>query len=159
MFIAREIIDGKYWVIEHAEKRIGHISLEEINSKDVKYVLSANNTLAFFNDVDSLKIELGEAEFVSTSRTLTATYTAIGYPTKHPAHAPLFNVVTGLPSYTISATSPTRFAAGYYCIKFHQRGWSTAFCPRVRTLDTYDYAGPFMTLDEAKEKYRELRKD
>lgn len=65
-----------------------------------------------------------------------------GYPIKHEvwydvSHAPI-------PSYTRTKSSNTRYAAGYYALKF-TNGWSPSFCPKLSTLNDYEYMGPYTT--------------
>ena len=55
-----------------------------------------------------------------------------------------------MPVYKKTATSQQYFAAGYYGIKFPRLGWSDAFCPRLKTLNDYDYIGPFKNLSDVQ---------
>ena len=65
-----------------------------------------------------------------------------GYPVKHPTW---HNIVTEpVPSYTRTANSDTRYAAGYYALRF-TNGWTQSFCPKLTTLSEYEYIGPFTT--------------
>jgi hypothetical protein len=65
-----------------------------------------------------------------------------GYPIKH---STWHNVmIDPVPSYTRTANSDLRYAAGYYGLRF-QNGWTQSFCPKFTTLAEYEYIGPFTT--------------
>jgi len=65
-----------------------------------------------------------------------------GFPVKHTTH---FDPSTDpVPNYSRTVKSKTRYAAGYYALKFPQ-GWTHSFCPRLSTLAEYEYIGPFQT--------------
>lgn len=65
-----------------------------------------------------------------------------GFPVKHTY---VFNTVNDpVPSYTRTESSTTRYAAGYYGLRF-PNGWTQSFCPKLATLSQYEYIGPFTT--------------
>ncbi len=65
-----------------------------------------------------------------------------GYPIKH---SEWYNVLDEpVPSYTRLEKGQTRYAAGYYGLKF-SNGWTHSFCPKLATLSEYEYIGPFTT--------------
>jgi hypothetical protein len=65
-----------------------------------------------------------------------------GYPIKHGEWHNV--VVEPVPSYTRTAKSEHRYAAGYYGLRF-PNGWTQSFCPKLSTLADYEYIGPFTT--------------
>lgn len=65
-----------------------------------------------------------------------------GYPVKH---SNVFNIEEGdYFSYTKLEHSQDRYAAGYFAIKFKEN-YLPCFCPRVSTLSSYPFVGPFKT--------------
>ena len=65
-----------------------------------------------------------------------------GYPVKH---TEWYNTLEDpVPSYTRTAKSDHRYAAGYYGLRF-PNGWTQSFCPKLATLAEYEYIGPFTT--------------
>ena len=63
-----------------------------------------------------------------------------GFPIKHDL---FYNLETDpIPSYTRTERSSTRYAAGYYGLKF-PHGWTASFCPKFTTLTDYECIGPF----------------
>lgn len=62
------------------------------------------------------------------------------YPVKHDTW---FNELEKpVPNYTRTATSSVAYAAGYFAVKY-PHGWSAVFCPKLSTLNEYEYQGPF----------------
>lgn len=62
-----------------------------------------------------------------------------------------------LPLFSKKATSEVYYSAGYYCLNF-PKNWMPAFCPKLSTLETYEYAGPFKTEMEMRSSLAKLRK-
>ena len=61
-----------------------------------------------------------------------------------------YDVKNRLPLFTKSFKSKSLYCAGYYIIKF-DKGWVKSFCPKLVTLETYDYKGPFKQKLEMRE--------
>ena len=66
------------------------------------------------------------------------------FPTSTNAYNPLFDVQNNLPLYSKSKKSKSLYCAGYYTIRF-AKGWVKSFCPKLITLQRYEYKGPFKT--------------
>lgn len=74
-----------------------------------------------------------------------------GFPVKH---SNVFNVeYDPVLSYTKLEHSQDRYAAGYYGIKFKET-FQPSFCPRISTITSYDYVGPFKTTLELQHAMR-----
>jgi hypothetical protein len=56
----------------------------------------------------------------------------------------MYDVKKKLPLFTKSKKSKSLYCAGYYTIRF-AKGWVKSFCPKLITLQRYDYKGPFTT--------------
>lgn len=68
------------------------------------------------------------------------------YPVKH---STVYDIKLGeYPIYTKREGSKDRYAAGYYTIEF-TNNFQLRFCPRVSTLESNDWDGPFKTKLEA----------
>lgn len=65
---------------------------------------------------------------------------------------------TKLPLFSKKSTSDVYYSAGYYCLNF-PKNWMPAYCPKLSTLETYTYAGPFKTEMEMKSSLTKLRKE
>lgn len=79
-----------------------------------------------------------------------------GFPIKHKE---FYNVLTEtVSSYTRTETSSTRYAAGYYGLRF-PNGWTSSFCPKLTTLSEYEYIGPFTTRLEMQHQISSKNKE
>lgn len=69
-------------------------------------------------------------------------------------------LITGnkLPLFSKKATSDVYYSAGHYCLNF-PKNWMPAYCPKLSTLETYEYAGPFKTELEMRSSLTKLRKE
>jgi hypothetical protein len=63
-----------------------------------------------------------------------------------------------LPLFSKKASSNVYYSAGHYCIHF-PKNWVPAHCPKLSTLESYEYAGPFKTDIEMKSALIKLRKE
>ena len=63
-----------------------------------------------------------------------------------------------LPLFGKKATSEVYYSAGYYCLHF-PKNWMPAYCPKLSTLETYEYAGPFKTELEMRTSLTKNRKE
>ena len=79
-----------------------------------------------------------------------------GYPTKHITHTNV--TLEPFPTYTKTEKSATRYAAGYWALKF-QNGWTATLCPRLSTLAEYDNIGPYTTNLEIKHQMSQKNKE
>lgn len=62
-----------------------------------------------------------------------------------------------LPLFSKKATSEVYYSAGYYCLHF-PKNWMPAYCPKLNTLDTYEYTGPYKSELEMRTNLLKLRK-
>ena len=56
----------------------------------------------------------------------------------------MYDVKSKLPLFTKSEKSKSLYCAGYYTIRF-EKGWVKSFCPKLITVERYEYRGPFKT--------------
>lgn len=68
-------------------------------------------------------------------------------------------IITGntLPIFSKKTTSDVYYSAGYYCLRF-PKNWVPAYCPKLSTLQKYEYLGPFKTEIEMKTELARQRK-
>lgn len=62
-----------------------------------------------------------------------------------------------LPLFSKKSTSDVYYGAGYYCLHF-PKNWMPAYCPKLSTLENYEYVGPYKTESEMKAMLPKLRK-
>ena len=63
-----------------------------------------------------------------------------------------------LPLFSKKITSEVYYSAGYFCLGF-PRNIMPAFCPKLSTLETYKYWGPFKTELEMRSQLTKLRRE
>ena len=80
-----------------------------------------------------------------------------GFPACVPPNNAMFDIQKKLPLFTKSKDSKSVYCAGYYTIRF-DKGWVKSFCPKLITLQRYDYRGPFKTDLEMKQVLSNVNK-
>lgn len=154
---AKPIIDGKFWIVEENGEKVGLLHKKENN----KYMLSNKDGEAVFNKKDDLIKRFGQDFFLVSEKTTVAhaeVRDVYGYPTSSRPYNPLFNVQKRLPLFTKSPASKSLYCAGHYIIKF-DKGWVKSTCPKLITIERYEYKGPFKTELEMKHVLANARSD
>ena len=143
---AKEILKNKFWIVESGNNKIGTLSYDED-----RYMLSTPLTQKFFKDKKTLKKELGNTIFYENVIEVQSDFEVHGYPTNVEPKNAVYNVKQKLPLFTKSKKSTSLYSAGYYIIRF-DKGWVKSFCPKLITLERYNYQGPFLSELEMKHK-------
>lgn len=160
MSIKLKPITNNSWIVTNdtANVNIGLLS-QQIDSS---YLLVAKSEKICFTDRLQVNKYFMEDVFdnVSCAKTVSAENTVDnikGYPVHfdHPHEVTLPDV--NLPLFSKKSTSDTYYCAGYYCLNF-PKNWMPAFCPKLSTLETYKYAGPYRSELEMKTELNKLRK-
>lgn len=81
-----------------------------------------------------------------------------GYPVDFDSPNEVIIKGNKLPLFSKKATSDVFYSAGHYCLHF-PKNWMPAYCPKLSTLETYEYAGPFKTEMEMRSNLVKLRKE
>ena len=103
----------------------------------------------FFDNKRQMKNRLG-SEIVWTDITPTNSLTVLenhivhGFPTSVRPFNTMYDVKRKLPLFTKSDKSKSAYCAGYYIIQF-DKGWVKSFCPKLITIERYNFEGPFKT--------------
>ncbi len=138
--IAKSIIVDKFWIVE-------------INGANVGTIKFNGSEYVYFNNQSKETITYTQEEFknqfksVNSSTSKSVFADVYGYTTNC---EDVFNIRTEdtIPVYTKTSTSSNYFAAGYYAIYFPSIKWSSAHCPRLKTLKSYPFIGPFKTEED-----------
>ena len=129
MYNTIELIEDKFWIVE---SRIGKVGT----------IRKVSTGYEFFNQLDKTTTNIDNLnDFGSIEKQETDLKTCQGYPTNS-------NIVYNgehekLPIFYKKPSMKQPHAAGYYIIKFKK--WLPSFCPRLSTLQNYEYNGPFLT--------------
>jgi hypothetical protein len=145
--VAKEILNGKFWIIEEDGKNVATISYN-----DEKYMLSDQSGTRFFESQRQLKKTLGsDVTWAALKMAKEYTKEVHGYPTSCQPYNPIFDVKRKLPLFTKSSKSKSLYCAGYYVIHF-EKGWVKSFCPKLITVERYENKGPFRTEIEMRQE-------
>ena len=159
MSVKLKPIADKSWLVigDTDDKRIG--LLTEIRDK---YILTVAGAKQQFLDKVSLNSYFNEDIFKNIiepviEADIPKVYFINGYPVDFDNPSEVLIKGNKLPLFSKKATSEVYYSAGYYCLHF-PKNWMPAFCPKLSTLDTYSYAGPFVTETEMNTELTRLRK-
>ena len=148
---AKPVLKDKFWIIENDEERIGTMSWN-----DDRYMFSNSNGTCFFDNKRQMKKQFG-TDIVWNDITPTDTtvskekYIVHGFPTSVSPFNTMFDVKRKLPLFTKSDKSKSAYCAGYYIIRF-DKGWVKSFCPKLITVERYEYKGPFKSELEMRQE-------
>jgi hypothetical protein len=146
---AKPIIDNKFWIVEQDGEKFATLRKDD----EDRFVLSNELGVTIFDNKKSLIDQFGEQFFVakiiqdSVSNLPNEVH---GYSTSSGPHNPMYDIKRKLPLFTKSEDSKSLYCAGYYIIRF-DKGWVKSFCPKLITLQRYEYQGPFKTEIEMKQ--------
>ena len=135
---AKEIIDGKFWILEDNGQKVATLSLS-----DEKYLLSDAKGTRFFDKESEVTADIGKPiEWNKLDITVIDSKEVHGYPTSNIPYNTLYDVQNKLPLFTKSFKSKSLYCAGYYIIRF-DKGWVRSFCFICVTIEKYPFKGPF----------------
>jgi hypothetical protein len=146
---AKPIIENKFWIVEQDGEKIATLRKNEDNH----FVMSNEDGVKVYPNKESLTRQFGKDFFVA--KIVKEAYDALpnevhGYATSVEPHNAMFDIQRKLPLFTKSGDSKSLYCAGYYVIRF-EKGWVKSFCPKLITLQRYEYKGPFRTDLEMKQ--------
>ena len=104
----------------------------------------------FYNNEQNLTKEIGTPiSWSKLSITEIPKFEIYNYPTSCAPHNIPYDVKKSLPLFTKSIKSKSLYCAGYYIIHF-DKGWVKSFCPKLMTIERYQFQGPFKNKIEMK---------
>lgn len=146
---AKPIIENKFWIVEENGNKVATLRVNEDN----RFVMSNETGVKIYPSKESLTRQFGKDFFVAkiVKESHDAQECEVhGYPTSVEPNNPMFDIQRKLPLFTKSEDSKSLYCAGYYVIRF-EKGWVKSFCPKLITLQRYEYRGPFRTDLEMKQ--------
>ena len=153
---AKPIIQDKFWIVEKNGNKFATLRKNEDN----RFILSNELGIHIYDNKESLTKEFGKDFFVA--KIIKESNDALpnevhGYATSVDPKNAMFDIRRKLPLFTKSEDSKSLYCAGYYIIKF-DKGWVKSFCPKLITLQRYQYEGPFKTELEMKQRLSNVSK-
>lgn len=153
---AKPVIDGKFWIVEEDDQKVGVLKLTE----QKKYIFSSRDQITTFDNKKKLFEAFGKGFFSTTlngTKEKAEDREVYGYPVSTAPHNPMYDVKRHLPLFTKSEKSKSVFCAGYYLLKFN-KGWIKSFCPKLITIERYPYQGPFRSELEVRQRLSNVNK-
>ena len=153
---AKPIIDNKFWIVENDGVKVATLRKNEEN----KFILSNEQGIKVFETKKSITEQFGNDFFVAKiikEADNSNPKEVHGYATSTSPHNAMYDIQKKLPLFTKSKDSKSLYCAGYYVIRF-DKGWVKSFCPKLITLQRYDYKGPFKTDVEMKQVLSSVNK-
>jgi hypothetical protein len=146
---AKPIIENKFWIVEKDGEKFATLRKNDDN----RFVLSNEEGIKIYDTKESLTRQFGKDFFVA--KIVKEADDALpnevhSYATSVTPHNAMFDIQRKLPLFTKSSDSKSLYCAGYYVIRF-EKGWVKSFCPKLITLQRYEYKGPFKTEIEMKQ--------
>jgi len=150
--LAKSVIKNKFWVLENDGKQVGTIQVSPLGvtlvSKGKREKFPSLKILS-----DRYNIVVDQSSKKTSKQVKEQSPDVYGYPCAYKAYNILWDVPKKLPVFTKGRKSKSFFCAGYYAVKFNN-GWVKSFCPKLITLNRYDYRGPYKTLETLQEQLR-----
>jgi len=143
--IAKPIIKNKFWIVEEDGVKVATIQ----KSMD-GVVLVKDHSRQQFPSIKNLE-KTYSISFVKSKKkdkeNTEEQHDLNGYPTNSQPYNVLHNVKDKTYIYTKQPKSKSYFCAGYYIVKF-SNSWVRSFCPKLITLERYEFRGPFKSKTE-----------
>ena len=146
---AKPIIQDKFWIVEKDGEKFATLRKNEDN----RFVMSNELGIKIFDNKESLTKQFGKDFFVAKiikEATDSLPNEVHGYTTSTVPFNAMFDIKRKLPLFTKSGDSKSLYCAGYYVIKF-DKGWVKSHCPKLITLQRYEFKGTFKTELEMKQ--------
>jgi hypothetical protein len=147
---AKPIIDNKFWIVEKDGAKFATLRKNEDN----RFVMSNEKGVRIYDNKKSLTDQFGKDFFIVKivkEANNAQPLEVHGYPTSTDPHNAMYDIQKKLPLFTKSGDSKSLYCAGYYVIRF-EKGWVKSFCPKLITLQRYEYQGPFKTELEMRQR-------
>jgi hypothetical protein len=146
---ANPVLKDKFWIVERDDQKIGTMSWN-----DDRYMFSSQSETCFFENKNQIKKKFGVIVWggdLSINDRAAEDHSVNGFPTSVQPYNMLYDVKRKLPLFTKSNKSKSTYCAGYYIIKF-DKGWVKSFCPKLITVERYEFRGPFKTELEMRQE-------
>ena len=153
---AKAVIENKFWIVEKDGEKFATLR----KSDDNRFVMSNEAGIKIYETKKSLTDQFGKDFFVAKiikEAPNSPLQEVHGYPSSCNPHNPMYDIKRKLPLFTKSQDSKSVYCAGYYVIKF-DKGWVKSHCPKLITLQRYEYQGPFKTELEMKQRLSNVSK-
>jgi len=150
--VAKPVIKNKFWIVESQGTKVATIQAVE----DGGFVYVHDEQRQRFPTIKLLTKEhniVFDGVTIKKEKVQAEHHEVYGYPVSNRAWNTLWDVKHQFPVYTKTSKSKSYYCAGYYIIKFNN-GWVKSYCPKLITLNRYEFKGPYKTKIEMQEQLR-----
>tara|TARA_A100001388_G_scaffold248371_1_gene208451 strand:+ start:72 stop:554 length:483 start_codon:yes stop_codon:yes gene_type:complete len=155
---ANEILKNKFWIIEDTDSKtkVGTLSKDQDN----RFMYSCDTGSYFYDNKNAVEKELGYILWTKGDITDKASPSKEIYnlPTSTTPYNTMYDIKRKFGLFTKSKKSKSLYCAGYFCIHF-EKGWVKSFCPKLVTLEKYEYKGPFKTELEMRQELSNVNRN
>jgi len=152
--IAKPVVKNKFWIVESLGKKLATIQAVDDGTGFV-YVDDTHRELFPSIKLLSKQYNISFAKVEKTKPPIVSDHTVYGYPCSGKPHNEVLDVQRHLPIYAKNFKSKSLHCAGYYVVKLGV-AWSVQFCPKLITLNRYEYQGPFKLKERAESALGEI---
>jgi hypothetical protein len=147
MIVAKPVVPNQFWILKDGENKIGNIeSAADGFSVKIGGQVKSYKSISTIKKTVAINFESTIQKKIPVEENLVH-----GYQTQSTAYNAIYDVKHRVPLWTKEPRSKSWYAAGWYCVK-QGRHWSIEFCPKLITLQRYQYQGPFYTEEQANEQ-------
>lgn len=140
-----ELLKNEFWIVTDNDDLVGTVSVEED-----RLFYTGKGGRGFFDNAMQLQNAMG-VDIENSKKAVDQELLEVeGFPTVAVPGSVYYDVHKKIYFYTKSSSSSCLYAAGYFLTKKENRD-VVLFCPKLTTLEKYEYIGPFKTPDEASE--------
>lgn len=134
---AKPVVKNKFWIVEQDGEKVA-----TIQSTVDGVVFVHNEQRERFASIKLLGTKYNITFNKESSPEPVNEFQVDGFPCDIKPHNALLDISKKLPVFTKTESSKSFFCAGHYLIKFNV-GYVPSFCPKLITLNRYEYLGPF----------------
>lgn len=152
--VARPILKNKFWIVESEGSQIA--TIQAIEQGGFVYVQNERrkkfNTIKVLSKTYNLKFDKAASKKNKDSKPNALIY---DFPITGRAYQIMWDLKHKFPVYAKSSKSRSFFCAGYYIVNLNNV-WTKVFCPKLITLNRYEFFGPYKTKEEMESKFKLL---
>jgi hypothetical protein len=142
--IAKPVLKNKFWIVEDQGNKIA--TIQAVDGGGVVYVDDTHRerfpTIKLLSKAYNIVFD---KEIKQKSK--PPEFDVYGFPVRSKPWNQLWDVKRHFGVFTKTSKSKSFYCAGHYIIKFNN-GWAKSLCPKLITLNRYEYQGPFKTKKE-----------
>jgi hypothetical protein len=152
--IAKPIVKNKFWIVERDGEKLATIQAIDEGGG---YAYVHDQEREVFPSINLLSNKYNISFVKAERKKSTVENNIYGFPTAGAPYNALFDLQKYLPIYTKERKSKSYFGAGYYAVKLNST-WVRQYCPKLITLNRYEYCGPFSTVEAVDKEVYERNK-